>query len=117
MNESFQGIDFDYVYEVCGQNKPFAHNLLRVIYKGLSEYPKKILTYWENKDEFQLKEMAHKFKSSIAYLYFDEFDNTLDAIENNSEPLAALEPLIKKVIDLSDYAKKAIEEELAKEEH
>lgn len=111
---TFKGIDFDYVYEVCGHNKPFAHNLMRVIHKGLQEYPKKLLLHWENKDENQLKETAHKFKSSIAYLYFDEFDNVLDAIENGSASLAELEALVKKVIELSEYAQKAIEEELAK---
>ncbi|GAB4332361.1 MAG: hypothetical protein OHK0038_07990 [Flammeovirgaceae bacterium] len=114
-NDSSKGLNFRYIYEVSGYNRDFTLNLLKVINKGLNEYPKKMQIFLESKDFLQLRETAHKFKSSIAYLYFDEFDRILDAIECSEEnhlKEEEISKLVKKAIEYSSYTKKSIDEEL-----
>jgi hypothetical protein len=119
-DDSSKGLNFQYIYEVSGYNRDFTLSLLNVIDKGLNEYPKKLQSFLEAKDFLQLRETAHKFKSSIAYLYFDEFDAVLDAIECSEENRLKEEEIasfVKKAIELSSYTKKSIAEEIKKPSH
>lgn len=93
-------VDYHHIYEVCGNDEGFVLSLLTVITKGLAEYPKKMeLARQENKME-EVREVAHKYKSSVAYLYHQELDQTLDDIETSEEK--GLAP--KKIAELIDHA-------------
>ncbi len=78
-------VDYSHIFEVCGNDAGFVFNLLSVITKGLAEYPRRLEMARQDQKWDEIREIAHKFKSSIAYLYHQEMDELLDDIEMSAE--------------------------------
>ncbi len=73
--------DFGQLYDMTGGDPEIIRNLLQVMRKNLTDYPPQIHSFGETNDWVAMGQLAHKLKSSIAYLGFDGFTETLSTLE------------------------------------
>lgn len=89
-NNYSEKIDLVSFYEIVDHQEPLILNLLRILHKNLLDYPIQMKQDLQNHDFLALAELAHKFKSSTAYVGLSQFNHVLNLIEyalpNRAEP-------------------------------
>ncbi|TAF35480.1 MAG: Hpt domain-containing protein [Cytophagales bacterium] len=80
-NTYSETIDLASFYEIVDNQEPLIISLLQILHKNLIEYPQQMTHDLAQKDFVALSELAHKFKSSTAYIGIVEFNKVLDHIE------------------------------------
>ncbi len=102
--------DFGLLYDMTGGDAQIVSNLLVVIKKNLIEYPSAIKQFFDNNDLEIMCKQAHKFKSSIAYLGFDKFSESLSQIELSLEENKPAEQIAAAINQMERYAKETLQE-------
>lgn len=97
-------IDFENLYEITEGKKSLLLNLLQVLAKNLKEYPKSMKSLAEKKDWTELRALAHKFKSSVAYLGHEGFVEVLNKLEASVENNAAERDIVAWVEKTRQYS-------------
>ncbi len=113
--ENTPQLNLSYIEDIAGGKKDFIINLLRTIAKSLREQPKLISDAFAAKDLAKVREMAHKLKSSTAYLGYKQFDEILSRIETseaNSLPQEEVALLVEQTKSLSGIFVKLISEKI-----
>lgn len=108
-------VDFSYIKDIAGGQKATYDLLLQIIVKNLDEYPGKLRVLWEAEEWQQLKEQAHKYKSSVAYLQIKRMGELLDQLEYSERYQIAnsqLPAIIDEVETISQETKRQILQEL-----
>jgi HPt (histidine-containing phosphotransfer) domain-containing protein len=78
-------ISFAHIEQIANGKTAFIKSVLAVIQKNLAEYPMFLFSDFTIKDYDKLKQTAHKFKSSTAYLGYKPLDTALNELENYKE--------------------------------
>jgi len=76
-------LDLSHFYDIAEGNEDFVKKLLLILQKNLNEYPPQMQSLFDKKSMLALRELAHKFKSCIAYTGADEFNKLLVDIETS----------------------------------
>ncbi len=78
-------VSFDRLIEITDGEPILMKKLLGILLKNLTDFPQEIhKAFIENRDK-EMRELAHKFKSSVAYLELHEFDADLLTLETSVE--------------------------------
>ena len=105
MEKPESNVDFGYLLDVADGNDEFFLNMLRIIAKSLVEYPPKIKSIFEADDMVQLKDIGHKYKSSLAYIQHPQIVKALNLLESmDTTPLPAelVAQLVTQVLEQSE---------------
>ena len=74
-------INFDYLDDLTDGDNAFMKVVLDSIIENLTEVVPQIRQAYRRQDCCELKNLAHKLKSSISYLHAETIDSLLDTIE------------------------------------
>ncbi len=74
-------ISFERIIEITDADPTLMKRLLSILEKNLKDYPEEIQKSFEAQNFKAMTELAHKFKSSVAYLELSSFDTLLAEIE------------------------------------
>jgi HPt (histidine-containing phosphotransfer) domain-containing protein len=78
-------ISFERLIEITDGEPLLMKKLLSILLKNLQEFPLEIeKAFLAGKDK-EMRELAHKFKSSVAYLELNNFDRNLIGVESSLE--------------------------------
>ena len=108
MNEEI-AISFDSLIDMTGNNTETLLPLLQVIIKGLKSYPKEIDAAFMDGNHKEVARLAHKYKSSIAYLECPQFIEVLSVLENVANEGLSLEVVGKNVNKIEVYSEMVLE--------
>ena len=114
-NIQHKDLDFSYIYDIAGGRQEFFVKLLNAIFKSLNEYPPKINQAYQDNDLTSMREMAHKFKSSISYLGYEAFNNALNTLELADDTLqntSTLDELMKNILQYTEESLLSVEAKL-----
>lgn len=78
-------MNLDYLYQVADNNEEFVAELLAVLKKNLTEFPPAMRHAFEARKWNELRNIAHKFKSCVAYTGVQEFNQALICLELSEE--------------------------------
>ncbi|WP_250631624.1 Hpt domain-containing protein [Rhodoflexus caldus] len=78
-------MNLDYLYQVADNNEAFIAELLSVLRKNLVEFPVAMQQAFDTQQWEDLRNIAHKFKSCVAYAGIKEFNHALIALELSEE--------------------------------
>lgn len=115
MHNTSPDFDFGLLYEMTDGDEDVLRKLLHIIKASLEDFPLQIeKLFYENKQN-AMCEKAHKFKSSVAYLGFDDFSETLSALELSETEKTApkdIEVLLKKMHHYAQLTLREVKKEL-----
>lgn len=111
-NSQLRPLDFQNLYDVTDGNQEFMADLLQVISKSLYSYPNDMQMALEASETAKLKSLSHKFKSSTAYLGFEELQSLLTDIELTEEINSDIEMKMQEVNKLSAHALESVMDKL-----
>ncbi|WP_345372289.1 Hpt domain-containing protein [Algivirga pacifica] len=77
-------LDFTGLYEITAGNTDFMLSLLQVISTGLDQYPQKLKQALDSQAIEDFASIAHKYKSSTAYLHFEDLQGLLSELEKTA---------------------------------
>ena len=101
-------IDFSQLYDLTGGKKLFLIKLLKKIADNLNDYPIEIKSSYIASDYYNLRELAHKFKSSVIYLKHRKMNHTLNNIELSEKNKVTTQEVGKYVNEIITYSKEII---------
>ena len=82
---AYKIINLDYLFEIAGRDKTVIKELTDVFVNQIEEFKTEIAKAIENKDFVYIKQLAHKFKSSLRTFGMETIAGELENIETNPE--------------------------------
>ena len=109
-------LNFKSLEDMTGGDASTMMPLLQVIIKGLKSYPKEIDEAFMAGNHGEVARLAHKYKSSIAYLESEDFLQMLSVLESlktQDLPIELIGESIKKVESYSEQALEVVIDKVA----
>ncbi len=80
---SYKIINLDYLFEIAGKNKTIIKELTDVFVSQIEEFKSGMAKAIKEKDYDTIRQLAHKFKSSLRTFGMETIANELETIETN----------------------------------
>lgn len=111
-NPCLKAMNLDYLYQVADNNEAFVAELLAVLKKNLAEFPPAMQQAFVGQQWAELRNIAHKFKSCVAYAGVEDFNKALinlELSEENGLTIAQIAENLQKVYRYSEQMLAEIE--------
>ncbi|MCS7018781.1 MAG: Hpt domain-containing protein [Cytophagales bacterium] len=103
-------MNVDYLYQVADNDEGFIVELLAVLKKNLLEFPPAMQQAFSNQRWEELSNIAHKFKSCVAYAGIQDFNQALVELELIKEHHLSLTQIAEKLQKVFRYSEQMLAE-------
>ncbi|MEH0154616.1 Hpt domain-containing protein [Limibacter armeniacum] len=105
-------LDFTGLYDVTDGNEEFMAKLLQAISNSLYSFPNDMQQAIDEQNLVQFAKLAHKFKSSTAYLGFPPLDELLSELEADNVEQVDTHTVMEEINLLSTHALEYVTDKL-----